>query len=141
MTKEKNNNLDELLGDYAFFQGLIIVLLSLSSIPAGCLNLIVVFVSDTPEHHCKASIDSTRNGTDLKQSSWIGPDSCSRYKVNGSWTETERSSNDTEQCEDGWVFSTESYTSTIVSEVHVTADQGPAETCSVSTLADCLLSC
>uniref|UniRef100_A0A671WWK3 Major facilitator superfamily (MFS) profile domain-containing protein n=1 Tax=Sparus aurata TaxID=8175 RepID=A0A671WWK3_SPAAU len=115
----KVKDFDELtsfLGDYGLFQIVIIVLLSLAAIPTGYMAVIVVFVSDTPEYHCKESISSTRNGTDVEQRSWIGPDSCSRYKLNGSWTETAGLSNDTEQCVDGWVFSTEIYSSTVVSE-------------------------
>uniref|UniRef100_UPI0037E9BFD7 organic cation/carnitine transporter 2-like n=1 Tax=Semicossyphus pulcher TaxID=241346 RepID=UPI0037E9BFD7 len=103
------------LGDYGLFQVMIIVLLSLSAIPCGYMGVIVVFVSDTPEHHCKAAFNSTRNGTDVEPwSSWVGPDSCSRYKETGNGTET--ATNETERCVDGWVFSTERYTSTIVSE-------------------------
>ncbi|XP_042354313.1 solute carrier family 22 member 21-like [Plectropomus leopardus] len=109
------------LGDYGFFQLLIIGVLSLSAITCGYAGTIVVFVSDTPQHHCKVSTNSTRNGTDVEVplrewSSWIGPDSCSRYKLDGNWTETAGPSNDTEPCLDGWVFSTEIYTNTIVSE-------------------------
>lgn len=120
MTGPKVKDFDELtsfLGDFGLFQFLIIVQLSLAAIPSGYMGVIVVFVSDTPEYHCKESISSTRNGTDVEQRSWIGPDSCSRYKLNGSWTETAGLSNDTEQCVDGWVFSTEIYSSTVVSEV------------------------
>ncbi|XP_041659516.1 solute carrier family 22 member 5-like [Cheilinus undulatus] len=96
------------LGDYGHFQILIIVLLSLSVASCGYMGVIVVFVSDTPDHHCKVSINFTRNGTGVERaSSWIGPDGCSRYKVTG---------NETERCVDGWEFSTERYSSTIVSE-------------------------
>ncbi|CAK6952433.1 organic cation/carnitine transporter 2-like [Scomber scombrus] len=123
MQGEKSTDFDEItcfLGDYGLFQILIIVLLSLSAIPCGYMGVLVVFVADTPEHHCKAPINSSRNGTDVEapfheRSSWIGPDSCSRYILDtGNWTAGLR--NDTEKCLDGWVFSTEIYTSTIVSE-------------------------
>lgn len=103
------DHLTSFLGDYGFFQVLIIVLLSLSAIPCGYIGTIVVFISDTPDYHCKMSINSTDNN------SWIGPDRCSRYKVNRNWTE--RLSNETEPCLDGWDFSNETYTNTIVTEV------------------------
>ncbi|GAA6234857.1 solute carrier family 22 member 4-like isoform X1 [Lates japonicus] len=138
MLEGKIKDFDEItsfLGNYGPFQILIIVLLSLSAVPCGYMGVIVVFVSDTPEHHCKISINSTRNGTDVELpfqergssssssgSSWIGPDSCSRYKRSGNWTETVGLDNDTEQCLDGWVYSTERYTATVVSEWDLVCD-------------------
>ncbi|XP_075953450.1 solute carrier family 22 member 4-like [Anarhichas minor] len=113
------------LGVYGFSQIVIIALLSLSAIVCGYTGMVVVFVSDTPEHHCKASNASTRTDVEVpfrEQSSWIGPDGCSRYKLNGNWTDTARPSNDTEQCLDGWAFSTEGYTATIVSEWDLVCD-------------------
>ncbi|KAM9845074.1 solute carrier family 22 member 4-like [Aulostomus maculatus] len=112
------------LGDYGRFQILIIFLLSLSAIPCGYMGLIVVFVSDTPEHHCRLKGNSNRNSTDVQgfqeQSGWIGPDSCSRYTLDMNRTQTAEMSNDTEQCLDGWVFSSERHT--IVSEWDLVCD-------------------
>ncbi|XP_041805058.1 solute carrier family 22 member 5-like isoform X2 [Chelmon rostratus] len=125
MSGAKVKDFDELtafLGDYGLFQILVIVLLSISAIPCGYMAVLAVFVADTPKHHCKVSINSAGNGTDVENSSWIGPDSCSRYKVNGTWTETAGLGNDTEQCVDGWAYSTEIYTSTIVSEWDLVCD-------------------
>ncbi|XP_029309229.1 solute carrier family 22 member 21-like [Cottoperca gobio] len=130
MSGEKIKDFDEItsfLGVYGFFQILIIVLLNLSAIACGYTGMIMIFVSDTPEHHCKVSINSKHNSTDVEvpfreQRSWVGPDSCSRYKLDGNWTETGAPSNDTEQCLDGWVFSTEIYTATIVSEWDLVCD-------------------
>lgn len=118
----KPTDFDEImsfLGVYGPFQILITVLFCLSAIPCGYLGIILVFVSDTPEHHCSVSISSTLNGTDVElpfheRSSWIGPDSCSRYKVDGEWMLLK---NDTEPCLDGWDYSTEKYATSIVSEV------------------------
>ncbi|XP_062262556.1 organic cation/carnitine transporter 2-like [Platichthys flesus] len=115
------------LGDYGSFQILIIVLLGLSGIPCGYMGVIVVFVSDTPEHHCKVWSNSTINGAHLEApfheiSSWIGPDSCSRYKVRANWTVPVELGNATEECVDGWFYSTERYTATIVSEWDLVCD-------------------
>ncbi|XP_070830884.1 organic cation/carnitine transporter 2-like [Chaetodon trifascialis] len=121
----KAKDFDELtafLGDYGLFQILVFVLLSVSAIPCGYMGVMVVFVADTPKYHCKGPINCTRNGTDAEQNSWIGPDSCSRYKLNGSRTDTAGLDNDTEQCVDGWVYSTEIYTATIVSEWDLVCD-------------------
>uniref|UniRef100_A0A3Q3WAM5 Major facilitator superfamily (MFS) profile domain-containing protein n=1 Tax=Mola mola TaxID=94237 RepID=A0A3Q3WAM5_MOLML len=113
---EDFDNSTSFLGDYGFFQISMMVLLSLSIVPSGNMDMISVFMSDTPEYHCKASLNSTLN------SSRIGPDSCSRNKVTVNWTETAGQSNDTEPCLDGWVFSTEMYTATIVSEWDLVCD-------------------
>ncbi|XP_026006531.1 solute carrier family 22 member 5-like isoform X3 [Astatotilapia calliptera] len=117
------------LGDYGLFQILVMVLLSVSTMPAGYMGVIVVFVSDTPEHYCRSPNSSSRNGTEWEQEngfhdrgSWMGPGSCSRYKLNENWTEKAAGFNDTEQCLDGWVFSTDKYTTTIVSEWDLVCD-------------------
>ena len=112
------------LGNYGCFQILIIALLGLSGVPCGYMGVIVVFVSDTPEHHCKVWSNSTVDGAHVEppfheRSSWIGPDSCSRYKARANWTGPVELGNATEECVDGWVYSTEIYTATIVSEVSV----------------------
>lgn len=126
MSKGKVRDFDEItsfLGDYGLFQILMMVLLSFSAMPAGYMGVIVVFVSDTPQYYCRSAINSTRYGTDWEQEngfqergSWMGPDSCSRYKLTENWT-TAAGFNGTELCRDGWVFSTDQYTATIVSEV------------------------
>ncbi|XP_060939603.1 organic cation/carnitine transporter 2-like [Limanda limanda] len=115
------------LGNYGSFQILIMVLLGLSAIPCGYMPVIVVFVSDTPEHHCKVWSNSTIEGAHVEppfqaRSSWIGPDSCSRYKVHANWTGPVELGNATEECVDGWVYSTEIYAATIVSEWELVCD-------------------
>ncbi|XP_035027242.2 solute carrier family 22 member 5 [Hippoglossus stenolepis] len=130
MPNPKMSDYDEttsFLGNYGSFQILIIVLLGLSGLPCGYMGVIVVFVSDTPEHHCKVWSNSTIDGAHVEppfheRSSWIGPDSCSRYKVRANWTGPVELGNDTEECVDGWVYSTERYTATIVSEWELVCD-------------------
>ncbi|KAM3603931.1 uncharacterized protein V6R79_004178 [Siganus canaliculatus] len=104
------------LGDFGFFQILNIVLLSWSIIPIGYMGVIDVFVLDTPEFYCRAATTFTHN------TSGILADSCSRYSVNRAPEAPAGLSNHTEQCEDGWVFSTEKYTATIVSEWELVCD-------------------
>lgn len=60
-------------------------------------RMIMIFVSGTADNQCKVSIHSPRTGTDVQRNS------CSQYKLDGSWNTT--------------VFSTDRFTSTIVSEV------------------------
>ncbi|KAM4605006.1 organic cation/carnitine transporter 2-like [Polymixia lowei] len=115
------------LGEFGLFQILMFLLLSASSIPNGYMGMIIVFLADVPEHHCKLSINSEENATDQgipfhEKSSKIGPDTCSRYKLTKNSTEKAEFVNDTESCLDGWVFSTEIYTSTIVSEWNLVCD-------------------
>uniref|UniRef100_A0A3B4ZCR2 Solute carrier family 22 member 5-like n=1 Tax=Stegastes partitus TaxID=144197 RepID=A0A3B4ZCR2_9TELE len=128
MSEGKITDLDEVtsfLGDYGLFQVLIMVVLSLSAVPCGYMGVIVVFVSDTPAHHCNVSVDSARIGADVEatlqeRNSWMEADSCSRYKLKANWTETAGLSNETEQCADGWIYSTDR--DTIVSEWDLVCD-------------------
>ncbi|XP_022072343.1 solute carrier family 22 member 5-like [Acanthochromis polyacanthus] len=128
MSGGKVKDFDELtsfLGDYGLFQILMIVLLSLSAVPCGYMGVIVVFVSDTPEHHCNVSGNFTRTDADVEatlqeRNSWMEADSCSRCKLRANCTETAGLCNETEPCVDGWIYSTERYT--IVSEWDLVCD-------------------
>ncbi|KAM3865961.1 solute carrier family 22 member 4-like [Diretmus argenteus] len=87
----------------------------------------MVFIADIPAHHCKLVSNSTENTTDLQvdfhqESSRVGPDMCSRYKVIGNSSEREGLGNDTEGCMDGWVYRTDMYTANIVSEWDLVCD-------------------
>lgn len=117
MSDKHENDFDyvpSFLGDWGCFQITTVVLLSLSAIPSGYMGMIAVFTSHTPEFRCKSTVDSTNRSGSGSQS---GAGSCSRYQVNGNWTQGPGLSNDTEPCLDGWDFSNETHASTIVTEV------------------------
>ncbi|XP_041118061.1 solute carrier family 22 member 5-like [Polyodon spathula] len=109
------------LGEWGPFQRTVFFLLSISTIPNGYVGMSMVFLADIPSHRCKLPY-LKESGVDLNQSlpmqvinGEIIHSRCSRYKwVNTSWTGF---LNDTESCLDGWEYSTERYTSTIVTEV------------------------
>ncbi|XP_055084257.1 solute carrier family 22 member 4-like isoform X1 [Periophthalmus magnuspinnatus] len=130
MPDKKEKDFDDVtlfLGDYGPFQITLIFLLSLFIIPNGYMGVVFVFVSDTPDFHCKVNEKWNLNSsyvqdfTFTERSSSVGPDGCSRYKerLNSSQVSP---SNDTEACADGWDFSKDIYTATIVSEWELVCD-------------------
>ncbi|KAK6494190.1 solute carrier family 22 member 5-like isoform X1 [Huso huso] len=115
------------LGEWGPFQRTIFFLLSISTIPNGYVGMSMVFLADIPPHRCKLPY---LNGTGvyLNQSlptqvinGEIIYSRCSRYK----WVNTSRTGflNDTESCLDGWEYSTERYTSTIVTEWNLVCEE------------------
>uniref|UniRef100_H3DCZ1 Major facilitator superfamily (MFS) profile domain-containing protein n=1 Tax=Tetraodon nigroviridis TaxID=99883 RepID=H3DCZ1_TETNG len=95
------------LGDWGPFQRTVVLLLSLSTIPSGYLGMISVFISRTLDFRCKASVDPSNRSS---------AGTCSRYQVDGNWTQGPGLSNDTEPCLDGWDFGNDTHGSTIVTE-------------------------
>ncbi|KAJ8383083.1 hypothetical protein SKAU_G00038610 [Synaphobranchus kaupii] len=108
------------LGEWGPFQRTIFILLSLSTIPNGYGGTSMVFLSDTPHHHCSLPyLNST--GSNRSQAlpleevnGQLDYSRCTRYTRLNS-TEAQFS-NETERCLDGWDYSTEQYISTITTE-------------------------
>ncbi|XP_067838651.1 solute carrier family 22 member 4-like isoform X3 [Heptranchias perlo] len=119
------------LGEWGPFQKSVFFLLSLTIIPNGYAGLVMVFLADTPQHSCRLpnSTDVTTGGTvnlslRLPVEEVDGErvySKCARFKthvgdgLNGTTRETE-------PCADGWEYSTDRYTSTIVSEWNLVCD-------------------
>lgn len=120
------------LGDWGPFQRTVFALLCLSIIPNGFTGLSMVFMGDTPAHHCL--IPAALNITDEWRNASIPQDEekdsrvskCSRHRVdivkNYSdtgllpWVDVNVSDIPREACMDGWVYDKGTYISTIVTE-------------------------
>lgn len=126
------------LGDWGPFQRRVFILLCLSIIPNGFTGLSMVFLGDTPAHHCL--IPAALNITDEWRNVSIPLDEeeenedprfskCSRHRMdivkNYSdrgllpWVDVNVSAIPREGCVDGWEYDKGTYISTIVSEVRV----------------------
>ncbi|KAJ8416545.1 hypothetical protein AAFF_G00358330 [Aldrovandia affinis] len=111
------------LGEWGPFQRTIFILLSLSTVPNGYAGMSMVFLSDTPSHHCRLPYQN-RTNINEKQDLPVGErkphldySSCTRYNwLNSTF------SNETGACMDGWDYSTEQYVSTIVTEWNLVCD-------------------
>ncbi|KAJ8262206.1 hypothetical protein GJAV_G00163740 [Gymnothorax javanicus] len=109
------------LGEWGPFQRTVSILLSLSTIPNGYSAMCMVFLGDTPRHHCSLPY---LNSTEYNQSQALPREEvngqldysqCTRYKrLNG--TDEVQFGNETETCVDGWDYDTEQYISTITTE-------------------------
>nr|XP_058919352.1 organic cation/carnitine transporter 2 isoform X3 [Kogia breviceps] len=121
------------LGEWGPFQRLIFFLLSASIIPNGFNGLSSVFLTATPEHHCRvpdtANLSSVWRNHSLPlqlQDGREAPHSCRRYRlatiVNFSALGLEPGRDvgleqlEQEGCLDGWEFNQDIYLSTIVTE-------------------------
>ncbi|XP_072904184.1 solute carrier family 22 member 4-like isoform X1 [Hemitrygon akajei] len=115
------------LGEWGFYQKRIFFLLSIGIIPNGYVGLSLVFLADTPQHHCRLSNSSNTTYAEAfhMNLSLLLPletaggkqtySKCTRFKhqVQDGFNDTTQ---ETEHCVDGWVYSKERYISTIVSE-------------------------
>ncbi|XP_010896799.2 solute carrier family 22 member 5 isoform X2 [Esox lucius] len=116
------------IGEWGPFQKLIFFLLSLSSIPNGYVGMAMVFVADIPPHRCRIPwLNTSSFSLDLNHSiplqelnGEIILSRCTRFKGHVDSNTSYR--NQTEGCLDGWEFSQEQYTSTIVTEWDLVCD-------------------
>lgn len=122
------------LGEWGPFQQIVFFLLCFSIIPNGFTGLSIVFMGDTPSHHChipahynitvqwrNVSIPWEDHGGTKRLSR------CTRYRVDliksysdkgyEPWIDVNVSEIEQEVCTDGWEYDRQQYTSTIVSEV------------------------
>ncbi|XP_055499271.1 organic cation/carnitine transporter 2-like [Leucoraja erinacea] len=119
------------LGEWGPAQKLIFLLLTVSVIPNGFAGLSIIFVGDTPEHRC--SIPGNLNLSQawmnrtipLVPGTQVQYSQCSRYRLDVIRNLSDVfpdpdllnvSGIEEEPCLDGWDYSHDQYTSTIVSE-------------------------
>ncbi|XP_062976772.1 organic cation/carnitine transporter 2-like [Elgaria multicarinata webbii] len=127
------------LGEWGPFQRLIFFLLSASIIPNGFSGLSAVFLAGTPEHRCLVPGDANLSAEWLNASIPLEvrrgrqvPSRCRRYRLealrnfSAANLEPGRDVNlsqvEQEKCLDGWEYSRDPYTSTIVSEWDLVCD-------------------
>ncbi|XP_076836672.1 organic cation/carnitine transporter 2-like isoform X1 [Brachyhypopomus gauderio] len=121
------------LGDWGTFQKTVFFLLCSSIIPNGFTGLSIVFIGDTPAHHCHipASVNITVEWRNVSipvevDGGHTRISKCSRYKLDVikgysdkgliPWVDVNVSALEQESCEDGWDYDRETYVSTIVTE-------------------------
>ncbi|XP_069770026.1 organic cation/carnitine transporter 2-like [Narcine bancroftii] len=114
------------LGSWGFYQKRIFIFLCIGTIPSGYMSLSMVFLADTPQHHCRLSNSSNDTFAEatfgnlslllpLAEDEKQVYSKCTRFKhqVQDSFNDSTR---EIEHCVDGWVYSRDRYISTIVSE-------------------------
>ncbi|XP_072371950.1 organic cation/carnitine transporter 2-like [Scyliorhinus torazame] len=130
---QDSDELTAFLGEWGPFQKTIFFSLSILIIPNGYTSLSMVFVADTPQHHCRLS-----NSTTISPGGWSPfnlslrlpveerngervASQCTQFKPRAGERFND-TAGETEPCTDGWVYSTDRYISTIVSEWNLVCD-------------------
>ncbi|XP_050167841.1 solute carrier family 22 member 5-like [Myiozetetes cayanensis] len=136
------------LGEWGRFQRLVFFLLSASIIPNGFNGLSIVFLAGTPEHRCAvprgANLSSEWRNASIPLELRGGreaPSRCRRYRLAAlanfsalglrPGSDVELEALEQEPCLDGWEYSRDVYSSTIVTEWNLVCDndwKGPLST-------------
>lgn len=126
------------LGDWGLFQKQVFFLLSLTIIPNGLSGMSIVFLTAVPHHHCliPPHVNITpewRNSSIPLEEGFGAPSQCSRYRLADivsfsaeglrPGVDVNLSDVATESCLDGWEYERNVYTSSMVSEVCVSASK------------------
>ncbi|XP_078267180.1 organic cation/carnitine transporter 2-like [Rhinoraja longicauda] len=125
------------LGEWGPAQKLLFLLLTLSVIPNGFVPVSIIFVGDTPEHRCLIPGNLNLSQAWMNRTIPLVPGTqdqyrqCSRYRLDVIRNLSEVfpdpdllnvSGIEEEPCLDGWEYSQDQYTSTIVSEWDLVCD-------------------
>ncbi|XP_021473178.1 solute carrier family 22 member 5 isoform X1 [Oncorhynchus mykiss] len=133
MTENGYEDNTAFLGEWGPFQQMVFFLLCLSIIPNGFTGMSIVFIGDTPSHHCLIPANANITGEWRNHSIPLEEESgtvvlskCARYKLDVIKSFSERgyvpgidvnvSEIQHETCLDGWEYDRGTYISTIVSE-------------------------
>ena len=134
MNTKDYDNVTKFLGEWGPFEKRIALLLCISVIPNGLTGFSIVFLVDTPPHHCAIRPNTNISAEWRNYSIPLEDDNgvmryskCTRYKLdviqllsdNGSVPGIDVNVTEIEQegCKDGWEYDQSIYSSTIVSEV------------------------
>ncbi|XP_057677082.1 solute carrier family 22 member 4-like isoform X1 [Corythoichthys intestinalis] len=127
------------LGTWGRFQLMVFFLLCSTNLPNGTGSFSLVFVTDTPRHRCR--IPETNLSQEWQQAAVplevvdgeLLPSRCRRYRLDLlrkfssegllPLRDVNLSTVEQEDCFDGWVYSTEVYESTVVSQFDLVCDQ------------------
>ncbi|XP_024121231.1 solute carrier family 22 member 5 isoform X2 [Oryzias melastigma] len=125
------------LGEWGRFQKQVFFALCLSTVPNGFIVMSIVFLADTPPHHCLVpahlNLSAEWRNASIPLEDGAGARSrCSRYRLEDllrfsegnllPGVDVNLSTVPTEACLDGWEYDHSVYTSTIVSEWDLVCD-------------------